>query len=109
MLNLRHRRLANIDVSKLRATCRSEPLVRCGRDGKHHVAPPERPLSSASSSSRQSRRPASWLPLVTPPKVPPELEPSLVIFRSDPVGASASANETLNLASQIPESGLAAK
>src|ERR1700750_1032429 len=106
MLNLRHRRLTNIDVSKLRATCRGEPLVRGGRDGQHHVAPPERRLPSASSYPRQSRRPASWLPLVRPPKVPPVSEPPLVIFRSDQVGASASTP-----ALQIPsaESGLAAK
>src|SRR4051812_47538441 len=66
MLNLRHRRLTNVDVGKLRTTRWGEPFVRGGRDGQHHVAPSERPLPSASSYSRGSRRLGSWFPPAMP-------------------------------------------
>src|SRR5271154_3233771 len=42
VLDLRHRRLANVDVGQLRTARRRQPFVRNCRDRQHHVAPLER-------------------------------------------------------------------
>ena len=47
VLDLRHRRLANVDVGQLRTARRRQPFVRSCRDRQHHVAPLERLPPSA--------------------------------------------------------------